>query len=997
MGKFIWLCPIRSLLFVLFFLSVVDSFLSLSSSSLNPTPLCLPEDTSALLQFNNTLFIDESAHDLCAYPKTKSWNESTNCCTWEGVTCNKVTGQVISLDLSCSMLTGSLSPNTSLFRLQGLKRLDLSFNNFSGSIPSGFSQLVSLTYLNFSGCSFSGSVPLDISLLSKLISLDLSTYDLKFDRQSFDMLTRNFSKLENLVLDRVNMSDVVPTSFMNLPSSLKQLGIKFCNLKGKFPTEIFQFRFLEYVDLSLNSLTGYLPSSNWSSHLKYIDLNDNQFRGSIPASIGNLTKITFLDLSNNEFQGQLPSALFSLKQLTDLVLSNNSLEGLLPTHVRGFQDLKVLCLSNNLLTGAIPSWPFTLPSLEELDLSGNSLSGPINQIQKPKSVQKVDLGYNEIHGEIPSSFFDLVNLTELDLSSNNFNGVINSVMFSKLENLLTLDLSSNSFSGVIKLDVLSKLKRLMKLNLSNNTLLSWSTGSGSNTTFQELDTLYFSSCNVRQFPNFLRSAKKLSLLDLSNNSIQGSIFKWESEGWEQLIVLNLSYNSLTGLEHFPGKNLKFLDLRSNQLHNLPLTPLPPSLQGFWISNNNLTGKIPPSICNLTSLDVLDMSRNYLGGVIPACLGNFSHEILNINLQMNKFRGKIPDFCVDDNALMNLALNDNQLEGLLPRSLSNCTSLKFLNLANNKLSDTFPHWLGVLPDLQVLILRFNNFQGPLSISSDTKPSFSSLQIADLSQNKFTGLLPTTFFQNLDALKHAISKHKSMFQEAWENLGLYQHLALDYYGQISENVTTKRSDIELEYKRSLPIFSGIDFSSNKFYGKIPDVIGQLHAIHMLNLSDNNFIGHIPPSLGNLMELESLDLSSNKLSGRIPSQLTNLTFLAVLNFSNNNLVGPIPQGNQFDTFENDSYHGNLGLCGFPLTKQCDEPKPPPSKFKEDEGSPISFLWKLVMMGYGCGAVLGLSTGYIVFTTGRPWWFVRMVERDWKPNFTRWVCKIRGKRNIH
>ncbi|KAK5844415.1 hypothetical protein PVK06_000553 [Gossypium arboreum] len=570
MGKFIWLRPIRSLLFVLFFLSVVDSFLSLSSSSVNPTPLCLPEDTSALLQFNNTLFIDESAHDLCAYPKTKSWNESTNCCTWEGVTCNKVTGQVISLDLSCSMLTGSLSLNTSLFRLQGLKRLDLSFNNFSGSIPSGFSQLVSLTYLNFSGCSFSGSVPLDISLLLKLISLDLSTYDLKFDRQSFDMLTRNFSKLENLVLDLVNMSDFVPTSFMNLPSSLRQLGIKFCNLKGKFPTEIFQFRYLEYVDLSLNSLTGYLPSSNWSSHLKYIDLNDNQFRGSIPASIGNLTKITFLDLSNNEFQGQLPSALFSLKQLTDLVLSNNSLEGLLPTHVRGFQDLKVLCLSNNLLTGAIPSWPFTLPSLEELDLSGNRLSGPINQIQKPKSVQKVDLGYNKIHGEIPSSFFDLVNLTELDLSSNNFNGVINSVMFSKLENLLTLDLSSNSFSGVIKLDVLSKLKRLMKLNLSNNTLLSWSTGSGSNTTFQELDTLYFSSCNVRQFPNFLRSAKNLSLLDLSNNSIQGSIFKWESEGWEQLIVLNLSYNSLTGLEHFPGKNLKFLDLRSNQLHNLPL-------------------------------------------------------------------------------------------------------------------------------------------------------------------------------------------------------------------------------------------------------------------------------------------------------------------------------------------------------------------------------------------------------------------------------------------
>ncbi|MBA0641384.1 hypothetical protein Goklo_025933, partial [Gossypium klotzschianum] len=245
-----------------------------------------------------------------------------------------------------------------------------------------------------------------------------------------------------------------------------------------------------------------------------------------------------------------------------------------------------------------------------------------------------------------------------------------------------------------------------------------------------------------------------------------------------------------------------------------------------------------SLANCSELSYLSFARNPLiSGYLPAFIGNssiplkyFDASSCNISgripgnwnptnlgylgLNGNQFRGKIPDFCVDDNALVNLALNDNQLEGLLPRSLSNCTSLKFLNLANNKLSDTFPHWLGVLPDLQVLILRFNNFQGPLSISNDTKPSFSSLQIADLSQNKFTGLLPATFFQNLDALKHAISKHKSMFQEAWENLGLSQHLALDYYGQISLDVTTKGSDIELEYKRSLPIFSGIDFSSNKF---------------------------------------------------------------------------------------------------------------------------------------------------------------------------------------
>ncbi|KAH1120792.1 hypothetical protein J1N35_003952 [Gossypium stocksii] len=232
MGKFIWLCQIRSLLFVLFFLSVVDCCLSLSSSSLNPTPSCLPEDTSALLQFKNTMSIDDSAFYSYCYPKTNSWNESTNCCSWEGVTCEKATGQVISLDLTCSKLVGSLSPNTTLVRLRGLKRLDLSLNNFNASsIPSGFNQLISLTHLNLSGSYLGGSVPLNIYLLSKLISLDLSGNDqLKFDSHGFDMLTRNLSKLENLLLDSVNMSDVVPTSFMNFRSSLKRLSLEFCDL-----------------------------------------------------------------------------------------------------------------------------------------------------------------------------------------------------------------------------------------------------------------------------------------------------------------------------------------------------------------------------------------------------------------------------------------------------------------------------------------------------------------------------------------------------------------------------------------------------------------------------------------------------------------------------------------------------------------------------------------------------------------------------------------------
>ncbi|KAK5844423.1 hypothetical protein PVK06_000561 [Gossypium arboreum] len=148
--------------------------------------------------------------------------------------------------------------------------------------------------------------------------------------------------------------------------------------------------------------------------------------------------------------------------------------------------------------------------------------------------------------------------------------------------------------------------------------------------------------------------------------------------------------------------------------------------------------------------MLDLSKNYFGGIIPSCLGNFSRGISIINLQKNSLNGKIPDFCVELSSLTTLALNDNKLEGLLPRSLVNCTLLRFLNLVNNTLNDLFPHRLSVLPELQVLILRSNRFYGRLDYSMATS-SFLSLQILDLSKNEFTGPFPNKFFQSFRRMK------------------------------------------------------------------------------------------------------------------------------------------------------------------------------------------------------------------------------------------------------
>ncbi|KAK8648342.1 hypothetical protein V6N13_129096 [Hibiscus sabdariffa] len=478
MGNFLWLPHL--ILLLLLVPGVV------CSSSHNPNTLCVSDDKSALLQFKSTMSIGYE-HPFCgdSYPKTKLWNESTNCCSWEGVTCDVATGRVIGLDLGCSMISGSFPQNTSLSRLKGLKQLNLAFNDFNGSeIPHGFSQLVSLEYLNLSHSSLSGLVPSDVSILTKLTSIDLSRnfWKISFDSHNFEMLTRNLSKLENLFLDHVNMSAVVPTSFKNLPPSLKGLSLYECRLQGEFPSEIFQLGNLEYLDLSSNSLTGHLPKSNWSIPLRLLDLSDNQFRGSVPASLGNLTRITSLDFSSNLFEGQIPDVFGNLNKLTTMYFSSCSFSGQLPPSLFNLTQLTSLGLSSNGLE-------------ESLDLSHNSLTGPINEIKNPNSIRFVHLDDNDIHGEIPTSFFGLVKLIHLDLSSNNLSWVIQSDMLSKLESLESLHLSSNNLSGVAKLDVLSLLKNLSDIDLSNNKLLSVSSDTGVISTFQALWSLDLSSCN----------------------------------------------------------------------------------------------------------------------------------------------------------------------------------------------------------------------------------------------------------------------------------------------------------------------------------------------------------------------------------------------------------------------------------------------------------------------------------------------------------------------
>ena len=86
--------------------------------------------------------------------------------------------------------------------------------------------------------------------------------------------------------------------------------------------------------------------------------------------------------------------------------------------------------------------------------------------------------------------------------------------------------------------------------------------------------------------------------------------------------------------------------------------------------------------------------------------------------------------------------------------------------------------------------------------------------------------------------------------------------------------------------------LDLMNNELRGQIPPALGHLQKLEELHLTNNKLIGTIPPSLGNLIKLEELLLGGNQVSGAIPSALGNLEKLKGLFLDGNELSGEIPR---------------------------------------------------------------------------------------------------------
>ncbi|KAB2039709.1 hypothetical protein ES319_D02G029000v1 [Gossypium barbadense] len=604
--------------------------------------------------------------------------------------------------------------------------------------------------------------------------------------------------------------------------------------------------------------------------------------------------------------------------------------------------LVVLDLSNNHIHGVVPNWLWN-STLLRVNLS-------FNVIDFPKQLPLSDLNFS----------FSM--LRELYLESCNISSFPE--FLKSQENLEYLELSNNKISGAIPNWVWKKSLRY--LYLANNHLSS----------LEQL--LPNQSSNFSQGP---------FSFDASSNNLSGPIPNWLCK-MSRLGRFDVSYNSLSGpIPNCLGNMsaLYSLDLQGNNFSGMmPKFSKATQLSFLKVSENRLEGKLPRSLAECTQLEVLDVGSNKMNDTFPFWLEklpyltvlilrenrfygqikHFKHKSVFptldvLDIASNQFSGELSIDFLQPTRLRSLKIGGNKLEGKLSRSLANCTALEVLDLGNNMVHDTFPFWLEKLPSLKVLVLRANRFYGTIS-KIDTKRGFPKLRILDIASNNFSGDLSIEFLQSLKAMAEMTNDEKATLDYIGEN----------YY---QDSVTIVNRGIEMLYQKVLTILTCLDLSNNSFHGRIPEEIQMLRSLRVINLSNNGFSGEIPLALENLKDLESLDLSQNELSGKIPAQLTSLTFLAALNLSCNQLEGSIPQSNQFITFTNDSYRGNPKLCGLPLSRKCNEvslPMPPPPGEGEDSWLNALSTWKIALIGYASGLIVGLCIGYTALNElGNKW----------------------------
>lgn len=412
---------------------------------------CLASQSSSLLRLKRSFSKDS----------LPSWQSDTDCCRWEGVTCDMASGNVIGLDLGDEYYLQSNRLDPAIFNLTMLRNLSLSGNDFRGAqLPaSGFERLSELVNLDLSLTNFAGQIPAGIASLNKLLALDLSgNPNLYLSQPNFQSFIANLSNLEELYLDEMDLSSSGPTWSSTIGSSIPHiqiLSLMSCGLSGSIEPSFSQLSSLTMINLRGNfEITGVVPEffANFS-FLTILDLSGNDFEGQFPMKIIQLKRLRFLNLYwNDKLCVNFPEFLSGNHlEVLDLVMTKINCTSVIPASLVNLKSLKHLGLSTTGISRVSDiSIIGELQSLEFLLLYGGSGSEkPVfSWIGGLKHLMYLELNNYDLSRHMPSWITNLTNLTSLTLKNCNISGPIPS-WIGNLTKLSELNLGNNSLTGKI--------------------------------------------------------------------------------------------------------------------------------------------------------------------------------------------------------------------------------------------------------------------------------------------------------------------------------------------------------------------------------------------------------------------------------------------------------------------------------------------------------------------------------------------------------------------
>ncbi|XP_027923983.1 receptor-like protein EIX2 [Vigna unguiculata] len=848
-----------------------------------------------------------------------------------------------------------------------LRYLSLSNCYFAGRIPSKLGDLSQLRYLNLRSNILWGEIPVQIGNLKLLQYLDLGGYYLS---GKIPYQIGNLRKLQYLSIGgnygeiwRPNISNslsgAIPFQIGNLPL------LHTLRLDGNFDVKAKDAQWLSSLHsltvLHLTSLRNLCSSRQWLQTISKIIPNLTELR---------LAECNLLDVDiQSLFHSRSSNNSISP---TILDLSSNMLTSSTLQLLFNFPSLKILDLSYNNLASLMFLENFNISSkLQELHLQSCNLIDRSFLVSSPftvnslSSLHHLDLSYNLLRS--CSTFHCLSNFTTnlriLQLQSNLLEGPIPNEFGKAMNSLEYLILSDNKLQGKVP-SFFGSMCRLYRLELSNNKFNGEFPSFIQNSSWCSrhiFGALYLAHNQITgKIPEGIGLLSELQILDLRWNFLEGDVTECHLSNFFKLFFLLLSHNSLSlkfVSNWIPPFQLNYLELASCKLGKTFPSWLQTqsSLFSLDISENGISDSVPEWFWNkMQTIYYLDMSHNNFIGSIP----NMQLKLLSrpsINLNSNKFEGKVPLFLLQASELLlssnnfsdlssflcgnvtaaNLATLDlsyNQIKGKLPDCWKSVDQLLFLDLSSNELTGNIPISMGTLVKLEAFVLRNNSLMGELPSSLK---NCNNLIMLDVSENMLSGPIPSWIGESMQQLIILIMrgnhlsgniplhlcylKRVHLFDLSRNNLWGGIPTCLNNFAALSENNinrTETESRVHWYNTTYYEIYSVLVDSYYKlritwmWKGVERSFTNPELTLRSIDLSCNNLTGKIPREIAYMFGLVSLNLSANNLSGEIPSEIGNLRSLESLDLSRNQFNGRIPSSiSQMDFLQKlDLSHNSL-----------------------------------------------------------------------------------------